>query len=255
MCIRDRYYGLLANATPDMSHTEQTTLVLRYLLEYETEFKIAERFLCFVACNIKTGKGIANLIVEELKKHNIPLVECSGQGYNNSAKMAGLYNGAQAIISVVNPLALFSNCEAHSLNLCGNNAAEWCEEVVTFFGMVEKTYNSFARNPQRWEILEKHIGCSLHSISPVSYTHLDVYKRQLYFSAQTCPHNMGLFQTQSTNSTNNLQHFITFVYNYFTQNFIVLAVFISLPSIFPHSLLNMFLFYLFSTCNYASCAS
>ena len=90
---RSKYYGLLADATPDTSHTEQTTFVLRYLLEYETEFKIAERFLCFVECNKKTGKDIANLIAEELKKHNIPLAECRGQRYDNGVNMAGFYNG------------------------------------------------------------------------------------------------------------------------------------------------------------------
>lgn len=167
---RSKYFGLLADATPDMSHTEQTTFVLRYVLESETEFKIAERFLCFVDCNKKTGKGIANLIVEQLVKYNIPLDDCRGQGYDNGANMAGLYNGAQAIISEINPLALFSNCGAHSLNLCGANAAECCEEAITFFGMVQKTYNFFVRSPQRWEILEKHIGCSLHSTSQTRWS-------------------------------------------------------------------------------------
>ena len=43
-----KYYSIMVDATPNASHTEQTTFVLRYLLEETGEFMIKERFLTFV---------------------------------------------------------------------------------------------------------------------------------------------------------------------------------------------------------------
>ena len=40
-----------------------------------------------------------------------------------------------------------------------------CIEVVRFFGTVQKLYNIFNSNPQRWEILKNITGCSLHTMS------------------------------------------------------------------------------------------
>ena len=75
-------------------------------------------------------------------------MDCRGQGYDNCTNMAGVYNGAQAIVTKLNNLAFYSNCAAHSLNLCGVNAAECCEEVITFFGILQKTYNFFSKVPR-----------------------------------------------------------------------------------------------------------
>lgn len=53
----------------------------------------------------KTGQDVANWIMSKLEKNSIPLRDCRGQGYNNGANMAGVYNGAQAIKSKHNNLA------------------------------------------------------------------------------------------------------------------------------------------------------
>lgn len=118
--------------------------------------------MCFARGTGKTGQDIANLIMEELEKFKIPIKDCRGQGYDNGANMAGIYKGAQAIIRDINPFALYSNCGAHSLNLCGINAAECCSDMITFFGMIQKVYSFFLKSIQRWEILATTVGCSLH---------------------------------------------------------------------------------------------
>ena len=110
------------------------------------------------------------MIKSELVNYKIPLDDCRGQGYDNGSNMAGKFKGAQAIIASSHPLAKFSNCGAHSLNLCGVHAAECCNDVITFFGMVQKLYNFFAHSPQRWEILQTNIGCSLHNLSQTRWS-------------------------------------------------------------------------------------
>ena len=115
-----KYYSIMADATPDASHIEQTTFILRYLTRENESYVVQERFLAFVDCCHKTGIAIANLILETLKGYGIPIADCRGQGYDNAANMSGKYNGAQQHISTINPLCLYSPCACHSLNLCGN---------------------------------------------------------------------------------------------------------------------------------------
>ena len=64
-------------------------------------------------CDKKKGRDIAELICRVLKEHDIEFKNCRGQGYDNGANMAGIYNGAQAAILEKNPQALFSPCSAH----------------------------------------------------------------------------------------------------------------------------------------------
>ena len=44
------------------SHTEQSTFILRYVLDCNSSFVVKERFLAFVDYNQKTGQDIADMI-------------------------------------------------------------------------------------------------------------------------------------------------------------------------------------------------
>ena len=106
-----KYYSIIVDATPDSAHVEQTVFVVRYVhLSSEGKYEVHERFLEFVDCNKKTGEAIAQLIVETLQKHSIPLSNYRGQGYDNGSNMSGSYKGAQAVILKQNPLATFAPC-------------------------------------------------------------------------------------------------------------------------------------------------
>ena len=79
--------------------------------------------------------------------------------------------GVQNRILESNESAIFSPSGAFSLNRV--NGAKLNADVMTFFGHVASLYSFFPRSPACWEVLKKHIPLS------VSYTHLDVYKRQV----------------------------------------------------------------------------
>ena len=128
-------------------------------------YEIHERFLSFVDCSQKTGTAIADLIKRVLEDNGIPISNCRVQGYDNGSNMAGKYNGTQSHILQVNPLAFFSPCACHSLNLCGSQAAECCPQVQTYFGVIQKLYNIFSSSPIRWNILQQTCGFSLHKLS------------------------------------------------------------------------------------------
>ena len=89
-----KYYFIIVDATPDSSHVEQASFILRYVhCKDKVTYEVQERFLEFVDCNQKTGKSIAELINETLRKNGIhvPLADCRGQGYDNGSNMSGSY--------------------------------------------------------------------------------------------------------------------------------------------------------------------
>ena len=53
----------------------------------------------------------------------------------------------------------------------GVHAARSCDEVITFFGIVQKMYVVFSSSPpRRWEILQDEIGSSLHYLSETRWS-------------------------------------------------------------------------------------
>ena len=62
-------------------------------------------------------------------------------------------------------MEIFSPCGWHTLNLCGNAAAECFKEAIMYFGTVQTIYNLFSSSPKRWELLRTCISCSLHDMS------------------------------------------------------------------------------------------
>ena len=77
--MRDaKYFSIIVDATPDVSHHEQIIFVVRYvqLLMSETsdtvtDFCINERFLQFDSFNLKTGEALANRILSLLDRLNL----------------------------------------------------------------------------------------------------------------------------------------------------------------------------------------
>jgi hypothetical protein len=63
------FYSVMVDATPDTSHIEQQTFIIRYLSLEEEYFVIKEVFLEFADCCEKTGEQIATLIFKRLKHH------------------------------------------------------------------------------------------------------------------------------------------------------------------------------------------
>ena len=159
------YYNVIVDGTPDVSHTEQITFVLRYVHKAEDGvWTIKERLLLFEDCEKKKGKDIADLLCVDLQKNGIDLQHCRGQGYDNGSNMSGIYNGLQALILQKNPQAIFCPCSAHSLNLCDVHAGESSAVVKSFFGNIQKLYNLFSGSPSWWKVLQDNSGVSLHTV-------------------------------------------------------------------------------------------
>ncbi|XP_077105406.1 zinc finger MYM-type protein 1-like [Ranitomeya variabilis] len=166
------YFSVICDATPDVSHTEQNVIVLRYVSRDPQTgiWHVQERFLEFFDFFKKTGEQIADMIISRLHEHAIDLKDCRGQGYDNGANMSGRIKGVRAKILEKFPRALFSPCAAHSLNLVGVHAAASCPEMKTFFGSVNRLYILFSNSPERWNTLLEVVGRSLHGLSDTRWS-------------------------------------------------------------------------------------
>ena len=160
-----KYYSIMVDATPDVSHDEQHSFVIRYLSLCDDKYEVKERFLGFLSDISKTGADIFSMMLEYLKSNDLPITDCRGQGYDNASNMSGQFNGVQKLITDVNPLCLYSPCACHTLNLCGTDSVKSNIEFVTFFGMVQTVYTLFASSPKRWSLLQETLRCSLHKQS------------------------------------------------------------------------------------------
>ncbi|XP_023311929.1 zinc finger MYM-type protein 1-like [Anoplophora glabripennis] len=149
-----KYYSMIVDSTPDISHIDQLTLVIRYVKADGTP---VERFLKFIAHVGHKSQDMADAIIKTLDMFEINILDCRGQSYDNAANMSGIYNGLQAKIKELCPLADYIPCSAHSLNLVGECAAECVQEACWFFGLLQEIYTFFTASTQRWETLQPQI--------------------------------------------------------------------------------------------------
>lgn len=65
-----KYYAIIADCTPDVSHREQMSLIIRCVqyCEATSQFTIVERFVKFQVIEDKSGQGIADVLLEMLAR-------------------------------------------------------------------------------------------------------------------------------------------------------------------------------------------
>jgi len=111
-----KYYSILCDETTDVSTLEQMTICVRYV--DVTTWVIREDFLGFIEMVSTTGTVIKNTIEQKLVSIGLNIENIRGQGYDGGSNMSGRINGVQALILKEQPLAFYTHCFNHSLNLC-----------------------------------------------------------------------------------------------------------------------------------------
>lgn len=198
--IKDsKYYSIILDCTPDVSHTEQLTLTVRYVYcGPESTPTIKESFLGFIPIDCSTGEALTDTLLKQLEALDLPLNDMRGQGYDNGANVKGKHAGVQKRILDVNPRAFFVPCSAHTLNLVVNDAALSCIDAVNFFGTVQELYNFFCASTHRWTVLQNYVSSltlkplsetrwesRIDAVSPLRYQAGEVYDALLDISADT----------------------------------------------------------------------
>ena len=159
-----KYFSVLLDCTPDASHQEQMSLIIRYV--DTTSGSVQESFLGFLEVSDTTGQGLFDVLLEELKDLDLDVDNVRGQGYDNGSNMKGKHQGVQNKLLDINPRAFYSACGCHSLNLTLCDMAKSCRKATEFFGVIQRIYTTFANSTKRWQILKDNIsGLTLKSLS------------------------------------------------------------------------------------------
>ncbi len=159
-----KYYSIIVDSTPDISHVDQLSFCFRFV---KSDGKPVERFLTLLSNTGHKGEDMYDAVLATLEKYGVNFDDMRGQAYDNAANMKGSYKGLQGRITAKNPLATYTPCAAHRLNLIGTHAAESCTETAEFFNLIQAVYNFFSESTNRWEILQSvsDLKLSLKSLS------------------------------------------------------------------------------------------
>ena len=151
-----KWYTVIADEVTDVSNKEQLSVVLRYV-ESDT-LVVREDLVCFTECDTGTsGHALAEKITCTLEGYGLDLSNLRGQAYDGAGNMAGVVNGAAAIITAQHPLAMYLHCASHCLNLTVVKSLE-VTSIRNMMGIVGRVYQFFAAHPKRQGALEKAIA-------------------------------------------------------------------------------------------------
>lgn len=140
------------DCTPDTSHEEQLSCIIRYIYAHEDKVQICENFTGFLIVKDSSGLELIQTLKEHLTDLELDLQNYRKQGYDNEANMKEYKSGVQAQLLRENQKAFFTPCGCHNLNLVLSPIANVSSKVITFFGVIQRIYNFLSASNYRYDM-------------------------------------------------------------------------------------------------------
>ena len=150
------FFSMIGDEVTDKyANLEILSVCLRFLdLNNDVSPQIKEVFFDFVNLDKTTGESIANAILSSLAEKNIAVAFARGQAYDGASAMSSEACGVQGRIRRIAPIALYTHCNSHVLNL---SVAAACRltSVRNMIGTFNETFLFFHFSPKRQRFLEQ----------------------------------------------------------------------------------------------------
>ena len=142
--------------TDGYANQEVLSVCLRFVdLTAPQEPHVKECFVNFCHLRRADAVSIYSKILESLADVSLSLdpANIRGQAYDGASVMSSKIAGVQAKIREVSPLALYTHCYCHCLNL---SIASTCkiQEVRNLIGVINETYLFLSNSPKRQRFFE-----------------------------------------------------------------------------------------------------
>ena len=149
--LQSKYYSVECDEV-----TSHKKSYMSIIISYVFQNAIQERVVGLKNALSLQGKSLADVIVEELNKLQIPLRNMIGKGFDGASNMSGKDNGVQQHLNEAGAtLSLYFHCFAHCLNLVLGKTVEALPLIKDVFDTIGCIYRVMEGSPQRTAIFEK----------------------------------------------------------------------------------------------------
>ena len=85
-----KHFAISVDSTPDVLHVDQLTFIVRFV---DSSGKPVDRFMKFIPISGHDGETMPNVVLDTLHEHDLSIMDCRGQSYDNASNMSGKYRG------------------------------------------------------------------------------------------------------------------------------------------------------------------
>ncbi|CAF1049490.1 unnamed protein product [Adineta steineri] len=157
------FYSVMIDSTPDCSHREIYSLVIRYV---DNDLNVHERVICLKELPSKTGQSICDFILHILHNYHISTDCLIGQCYDNAPNMSGCRRGVQNCMKIALKRDIIHiPCGGHTANLAVKHACECSTEYIRFFDLIEEISVFFTSSINRYHTLRTQINSSTSALT------------------------------------------------------------------------------------------
>ena len=111
----DKIYTILVDECTHVKGNELMIVVIWYVNSLSG--KISERTIGMVKVDNTTSQMLFDAVVHVLARVNLDVKQCKAQGYDEAANMSDHKTGLAARFKKLSPLAFFTRCCNHRLNM------------------------------------------------------------------------------------------------------------------------------------------
>ncbi|XP_076034499.1 zinc finger MYM-type protein 1-like [Oratosquilla oratoria] len=220
---RAPFIAIALDETEDISCTPQCCTVLRYVLDSD----IKEVFIGFDILKDRSVGGVTECIFNHLDKYNCA-EKLVAQTYDGALVMGSRLNDVQVKVRERAPVALFTHCYAHKLNVVLSQSAKFIPECTKFFKLSEALASLLSESgrlrqfldeivrkripkaaPTRWSVNSKLIQTILQYHGDLCKLFITVKSNPRLWDSDTLVRSNGFYDWLTKDST----YFLVVVYN------------------------------------------